>query len=148
MRKSTFNLRARPRLRRKAGFTLMEVMIVITIIGLLVALGGVSFMRILDGAKVDTTETQIRSMRSAVDLMQLHIGRYPTQEEGLDLLVQAPGDGAPGWIGPYYEDGLPIDPWGNPYFYIAPEGDGAPQIGSYGKDGAEGGDGFAEDIVR
>lgn len=148
----TLSRRLRQRLRAKAGFTLLEILIVITIIGLLVTLVGAGLMKQLDNSKVSTAMIQMRSLKSALATMDLAIGRYPTQAEGLDLLVKDPGDAAPGWNGPYLGNEaqaaeVPLDPWKHPYRYIAPEGNGEPQVMSLGSDGQEGGTNNAKDIV-
>ncbi len=135
-------------LRSKAGYTLLEILIVMVIIGLLVTMVGVGLQRVLDGAKVNTAKTQIHALKASLDVMQLHIGRYPTAGEGLTILSQSPGDAAPGWQGPYLDKALPKDPWGHDYIYVAPAGDEEPKIKSLGKDGQEGGTGYAEDIVQ
>jgi general secretion pathway protein G len=138
----------RRRLRAKAGFTLLEILIVITIIGLLVTLVGAGLMKQLDNSKVNAAAIQMRGFKAALDSMNLAIGRYPTEAEGLDLLVKDPGDAAPGWNGPYLDkDEVPLDPWKHPYRYIAPEGAEAPKVMSLGNDGQEGGTKNAADIV-
>jgi general secretion pathway protein G len=139
---------AAPRkLRGKRGYTLLEIMIVITIIGLLITVVGVGLKGQLDNAKVQTAKIGIRNLKAALETLNLSIGRYPTQAEGLDMLVNDPGDAAPGWAGPYLDKPtLPVDPWNHPYVYFAPEGDAPPQVGSWGSDGQEGGTKIAADI--
>jgi general secretion pathway protein G len=142
------NARSR-RLAGKAGYTLIEILIVLAIIALIVALVGPRLFALYDKSKVTATGVEITTLKSALDVMQIDIGRYPTEQEGLALLVQAPGQGVPGWSGPYLSSSeLPKDKWNNPYVYIgAPEG-GQPKVGSLGADGKEGGSGNAADIVK
>jgi general secretion pathway protein G len=137
------------RLRAKAGYTLIEVLIVLAIIALLVALVGPRLFSLYDKAKAQTTTTEITTLKTALDTMQIDIGRYPSEQEGLNLLVQAPGQGVANWSGPYLSSAeVPKDKWGNPYLYVpAPEG-GQPQVGSYGADGKAGGSGTATDIIK
>jgi general secretion pathway protein G len=126
-----------------AGFTLLELLVVLAIIGLLGALIGPRLFERLEGSKVVAAQTQVRMLKTALDTMRLDIGRYPTAEEGLILLVQAPTDAQlrPRWHGPYLEGEVPLDPWGNPYQY-SPVGRelNALTLYSYGPTGKPGGD--------
>lgn len=138
-----------PRHARAHGFTLLEMIVVLVIIGLIMGLVGPRLFKQADKAKVQTAETQIKMLGGALGTMRLDIGSYPTQEEGLQLLVQKPTDSklAQRWQGPYLEDGLPNDPWGNPYQYSpAPSGIHPFTLYSYGADGKPGGTGFDADI--
>ena len=137
----------RPRRRVTAsadGFTLLEMLVVLAIIGLLVALVGPQLLGRLDASKITTTETQIRMLRTSLDTLRLDIGRYPTTEEGLRLLVKEPGDPElrVKWRGPYLEGDVPNDAWGHPYNY-AYTGVGQPPFAlySYGAEGKPSGDG-------
>src|ERR1700739_3400908 len=133
--------------RDEAGFTLVEILVVITIIGLIMALVGPRVINYLGEAKVKAARIQIESFSSALDLYYLDAGRYPSSSEGLTALAQRPG-GAATWSGPYLKGGLvPNDPWGHPYLYRSPGEHGAYDIVSYGSDGQEGGTGTAADIV-
>lgn len=140
-----------PRFRRAAaqGFTLLEMIVVLVIIGLIMGLVGPRLFSQADKAKVQTAETQAKMLKGALETMRLDTGRYPTQEEGLALLVTQPADSklAQRWKGPYLEDGLPEDPWGNAYQY-APKSTGtrAFALYSFGADGKNGGDGFDADV--
>ena len=130
--------------RASAGFTLLELLIVLVIIGLLAGLVGPRLLERLDTSKVTTTQTQIRELRTALDTLRLDIGRYPTTEEGLVLLVNAPSDPQlrAQWRGPYLEDALPDDAWGHPFNY-AYLGSGNPpySLYSYGPEGKPSADG-------
>ena len=132
-----------------AGFTLLEMIVVLVIIGLIMGLVGPRLFGQADKAKVQTAETQVKMLKGALETMRLDTGRYPTQEEGLDLLVQQPTDAklAQRWKGPYLEDGLPADPWGNPYQY-SPKSSGthAFALFSFGADGKTGGENFDADV--
>jgi general secretion pathway protein G len=140
--------RRRSRLRHsaEAGFTLVEMLVVITIIGLIMALVAPRVLNYLGESKTKAAKIQISSLGSALDLFFLDSGRYPSSSEGLAALVQRPGN-IPAWNGPYLKGGLvPADPWGNPYAYRSPGEHGAYDIVSFGSDGQEGGTGTASDI--
>lgn len=131
------------------GFTLLEMIVVLVIIGLIMGLVGPRLFSQADKAKVQTAQTQVKMLRGALDTMRLDISRYPTQEEGLALLMRKPADSktAERWHGPYLEDGVPEDPWGNAYQY-SPHGSGvhAFTLYSFGADGASGGTGYDADV--
>jgi len=144
-----FNLIRSPRRSRstEAGFTLVEMLVVITIIGLIMALVAPRVLGYLSESKAKAAKIQIESFGSALDLFYLDSGRYPTGSEGLAALVQRPGN-VPTWNGPYLKGGVvPADPWGNAYVYRATGEHGAYEILSYGSDGQEGGTGTASDIT-
>lgn len=137
----------RRRRRGDAGFTLVEILVVITIIGMIMALVGPRVLNYLGESKTKTARIQIESFSSALDLFYLDLGRYPTSSEGLGALAQRPGN-ASGWNGPYLRGGvLPVDPWGRPYVYRSPGERSAYDIVSLGSDGQEGGSGAATDIA-
>jgi general secretion pathway protein G len=142
------NLRVRQQGGRQSehGFTLVEMLVVITIIGLIMGLIGPRVLNYLSESKVKAAKIQIQSFGSALDLFNLDAGRYPSTAEGLAALVRrTPGVAA--WNGPYLKGGnVPKDPWNNPYVYRAPAEHGAYEIISYGSDGQEGGSGVAADI--
>jgi general secretion pathway protein G len=128
------------------GFTLVEMLVVITIIGLIMGLIGPRVLNYLSESKVKAAKIQMQSFSSALDLFNLDAGRYPSTAEGLAALVRrTPGVAA--WNGPYLRGGkVPEDPWNNPYIYRAPGEHGAYDIMSLGSDGQEGGSGAAADI--
>jgi general secretion pathway protein G len=136
------------RRRRERGYSLLEVLIVLTIIALIAALVGPRLMAQLDRSKVTAARVQIRAIVSAIETMRIDIGRYPTDDEGLALLSAPPSDGdASFWKGPYLDGEAPVDPWGRPYVYQAPAVDfGRPGVTSLGADGEPGGAGLASDI--
>jgi general secretion pathway protein G len=138
--------RRRSRVRGQRGFTLVEMLVVITIIGLIMSLVGPRVLNYLGESKVKAAKIQIQSFSSALDLFYLDAGRYPTTSEGLAALVK-PAAGLATWNGPYVKGGvLPNDPWGKPYIYRSPGERSAYEIISYGSDGQEGGTGIAADI--
>jgi len=137
----------RGRWRGEGGFTLIEILVVITIIAMIMSLVGPRVLNYLGESKVKAAKIQIQSFGSALDLFNLDTGRYPTTGEGLNALVQSPGT-LPSWNGPYLKGGvLPNDPWGKAYVYRSPGEHGPYDIMSYGSDGQEGGTGTAADIV-
>lgn len=128
------------------GFTLVEMLVVITIIGLIMGLIGPRVLNYLSESKVKAAKIQLQSFSSALDLFYLDAGRFPSAAEGLAALVQrTPGIAA--WNGPYLKGGnVPNDPWSHPYLYRSPGEHGPYDIMSYGADGQEGGSGLAADI--
>jgi len=131
---------------RKSGFSLMEMLIVLAIMGVLVALIGPKLAGMLGGAQSKAANADIRTLKTTLEAMSVDIGRYPSQQEGLALLQQNPGAGIATWNGPYLRN-LPSDPWGKPYIYLAPADGGEPQISTLGKDGKPGGTGANVDIT-
>ena len=129
------------------GFTLLEMLVVLVIIGLIAGLVGPQLLSRVDTSKVTAADTQVKMLKGALDTMRLDVGRYPTKEEGLDLLVNAPKDErlARRWRGPYLADAVPLDPWGNPYQY---GGDTTTSVilYSFGADGKPGGEGVNADV--
>ncbi|MDH6258175.1 type II secretion system major pseudopilin GspG [Bradyrhizobium sp. BR13661] len=144
-----FALRPRRRYRDnpgQQGFTLVEMLVVITIIGLIMGLIGPRVLNYLSESRVKAAKIQLQSFSSALDLFYLDAGRFPSTAEGLVALVQ-PTPGVDGWNGPYLKGGaVPSDPWNKPYVYRSPGERGPYDIMSYGSDGQEGGTGTASDI--
>lgn len=135
--------------RTSAGFTLLEMLVVLVIIGLIASLVGPRLFSRVDTSKVQVADTQTRLLRGAVETFQLEVGRIPTAEEGLAVLFTAPTDerARSRWRGPYLDEAVPSDPWGTPYQYAIPGSDGLPfAIYSYGADGKPGGEGNDADI--
>jgi general secretion pathway protein G len=127
------------------GFTLVEMLVVITIIGLIMGLIGPRVLNYLSESKVKAAKIQMQSFASALDLFNLDTGRYPTASEGLTALVQ-PSAGV-SWNGPYLKGAaLPNDPWNHRYLYRVPGEHGPYDILSLGSDGQEGGSGTAADL--
>ena len=133
--------------QRDRGFTLMELLVVIIIIGILAALVGPKFFGRVDEAKQKAAKAQIELFGTALDALRLDTGRYPTTEEGLKALREKPA-GLDNWKGPYLPKEIPLDPWGSAYIYKSPGDHGEFDIISYGKDKAEGGEGENQDIVN
>jgi len=132
----------------QAGFTLIEMLVVLVIIGLIMALVGPRVLGYLSDARTKAARLQIESFSNSLDLYYLDVGRYPTTQEGLIALVKRPS-GADVWNGPYLKGGtVPTDPWRNAYVYASPGSHGAYDLMSYGSDGREGGDGAAADITN
>ena len=130
------------------GFTLLEMIVVLAIIGLIMGLVGPRLFGQADKAKVQTTGTQIKMLGGAIQTLRLDMGRLPTAEEGLDALVRAPAEprAAKAWAGPYIDDAVPNDPWGNPYHYSPGAGNPPFALYSLGADGQPGGEGLNADI--
>jgi general secretion pathway protein G len=122
-----------------AGFTLVEMLVVLVIIGLIMGLVGPRVLNYLTDAREKTAKIQIESFKSSIDLYYLDTARYPTTGEGLTALVKKPS-GVDGWNGPYLRGGkLPNDPWGHPYVYRSPAEKSPYEITSLGPQGREGG---------
>ena len=105
---------------RSAGFTLLELLVVIVIIGLLAAYVGPKYFSQLGKSEVTIARAQIEAFEKSLDTYRLDVGRYPTSEEGLNALMAAPPTAAGKWNGPYLKKGVPLDPWGNAYVYNYP----------------------------
>jgi len=135
--------------RRARGFTLLEILVVLVIIGLIASLVGPRLFTQLEGSQVRVAETQIKMLRGAVETFRLDMGRLPTAEEGLGVLFTRPVDprAAERWRGPYLDEAVPLDPWDTPYQYAIPGRDGQSfALFSLGADQAAGGDGNDADL--
>jgi general secretion pathway protein G len=128
------------------GFTLLELLVVMVIIGLLAGIVGPKFFAQIGKSEVKTAKAQINSLSKALDQFRLDTGHYPTTEEGLAALTTRPANEAK-WDGPYLEKVAPNDPWGKPYLYKSPGEHGDYDLLSLGKDGQPGGSGEAADIT-
>ena len=131
--------------RQSRGFTLLELLVVIVIIGLLAAYVGPRYFSQLGKSERATAKAQIEGLGRAVDTYRLDTGRYPTTEQGLNALNVRPSD-EPKWNGPYLQKAVPLDPWGRTYVYRAPGQGGDFDLISLAKDGQVGGEGDAADI--
>ena len=132
--------------RRDAGFTLLEMLVVLAIMGLLYAIVAPQVLRYLGSSRTQTAKVQIQNIASALELYRLDVGRYPTADEGLNALVTAPPS-APGWNGPYLQKPSALkDPWDQSYLYRLPGQHGEADIYSLGSDKADGGAGEARDV--
>lgn len=132
--------------RQQTGFTLIEVMVVVVIIGILGALVVPQVMGRPDQAKVTVARGDLKAVASALEMYRLDNHVYPDTQQGLEALVTRPAQGAPNWNREGYLRSLPVDPWGRPYLYLSP-GVGAPyQLYSLGADGRQGGEGTDTDL--
>ena len=131
---------------RERGFTLVEILVVIIIIGLLAALVGPKLFGKVSMAKLKAAKAQIELFGTALDAFRLDVGRYPTTEEGLKALREKPS-ATENWLGPYLPKEIPVDPWGKAYVYRSPGEHGDYDLIAYGLDGTEGGEGENQDVV-
>ncbi len=137
----------RPRRRGERGFTLVELLVVLLILGLIAMFAVPQVIKYLGGAKTDAARIQVQNLSTILDLYRLETGRYPTSEEGLNALIEAPAEVAQ-WNGPYVRNPkMIVDPWGNPYRYLFPGQNGEFDVFSLGADDAEGGDGESQDVT-
>jgi general secretion pathway protein G len=131
-----------------SGFTLLELLVVMVIIGLLAGYVGPKYFAQIGKSEIKTTRAQIDALGKALDQFRLDTGHYPTTEEGLTSLVTRPANETR-WDGPYLKKNVPQDPWGNAYVFANPgEHSGDYDLYSFGKDGQQGGDGEAADITN
>ncbi len=129
----------------EAGFTLVELLVVLVILALLAAWVGPRVVGYMSSSKVKTAHVQIAAYQTALELYHLDLGRYPQTAEGLAALVAAPA-GALGWAGPYLDKNVANDPWGTPYDYVASADASIYKLRSFGADGHDGGEGDNADI--
>lgn len=135
--------------RKFKGFTLLEMLVVLVILGLLMGLVGPRLFGKVDSSKVKTAQTQIKMIRGALETYRLDMGSFPDDKTGLKYLYARPTESsmASRWQGPYLDDEVPLDPWGNNYIFNTRGRDGQPfALYSLGADGQVGGEGFNEDI--
>ncbi|AZP12392.1 type II secretion system major pseudopilin GspG [Undibacterium parvum] len=128
------------------GFTLLELLVVIVIIGLLAAYVGPKYFSQLGKSEVTIAKAQIEAFEKSLDTYRLDLGHYPNSEEGLGALLSAPAANAAKWNGPYLKKAVPPDPWGHPYIYRSPGAKSDFEIVSFGRDGQPGGSGEDADI--
>ena len=135
--------------KRKHGFTLLEMLVVMVIIGLLAGLVGPRIFGKVDSSKVKTAQVQIKMIESSLQIMRLDIGTLPEGSTALRWLTQAPDESSVQsvWKGPYMDGQIPVDPWSNPYQIQVPGSNGKPfSVISFGADGKSGGEGINSDI--
>ena len=137
----------RPRKSPAEGFTLLELLVVMVIMGLLAAFVAPRYFAQVGKSQVKAAKAQIDAFDKALDTYRIDMCRYPTTEEGLNALMTAPAND-PAWTGPYLKKAVPLDPWGHPYAYVEPGAHGEIDIFSYGKDGQPNGTGENADITN
>jgi len=134
-------------LMRNRGFTLLELLVVMVIIGLLAGYVGPKYFAQVGKSEIKAARAQIDALEKALDQYRLDTGRYPSSEEGLEALITRPANEAR-WDGPYLKKAVPMDPWGRPYILKTPGDHGEVDLFSYGKDGQPGGAGEGADVVN
>lgn len=135
-----------PAQRRPHGFTLLELLVVMVIIGLLAAYVAPRYFSQVGKSELRTAQAQVAALTSALNTYRLDVGQYPSDEQGLAALTARP-NGVARWDGPYLQKGVPPDPWGRPYVYKSPGQHGEFDLYSLGKDGQAGGSGDAADVT-
>jgi len=133
------------RVYRQSGFTLMELLVVLAILGLLMSLVGPRVLSQLGGAKTKTAAIQIKDLEQSLEMYKLDVGQFPSNSEGLAALVAKPA-GTTGWNGPYLKSDVPLDPWKREYLYKYPGDHSELDIYSYGQNGTPGGEGEDSDV--
>jgi general secretion pathway protein G len=147
MRNAVRHQQLRSNLIRPGGFTLLELLVVVAIIGLLAGYVAPRYFGQVGRSEVNAAKAQIDALEKALDQYRLDIGSYPSNELGLNALVTRPPNEAK-WNGPYLRKGVPLDPWGKPYIYKMPGEKGEYDLISYGKDGQPGGTGESADLTN
>lgn len=133
--------------RKQSGFTLLELLVVLGIISMLAGLVGPKVMKHMGEAKTKAAKVQIAELSQALEMYKLEMNKYPTTDQGLEALVEAPSN-AKNWNGPYLaKPKVPVDPWQQEYHYVAPGEHGKFDLYSWGADEKEGGEGEDQDIV-
>ncbi len=147
MIKPNFVIASSPLPKDGKGFTLLELLVVMVIIGLLAGYVGPKYFAQIGKSEVKVAKAQVDALGKALDQFRLDVGHYPSMDEGLAALVTRPAN-EPRWDGPYLAKAVPADPWGNPYVYKSPGEHGEYDLVSYGKDKQPGGEGEAADIIN
>lgn len=137
---------AAARRSRARGFTLLELLVTLVIVGLLAGIVGPNVFKQMGKSEVKAARAQMDGLQKALDQYRLDVGRYPSTEQGLAALWSKPGD-EPRWAGPYLSKAVPQDPWGRDYLYRSPGEHGEYDLATLGKDGREGGDGENQDVA-
>ena len=133
--------------QRQFGFTLLELLVVLSIIAMLAGIVGPQVMKHMGESKVKAAKVQIEELMAALDMYKLDMGNYPNSKQGLKALVEAPDD-TKNWNGPYLrKSNVPVDPWQNEYIYVFPGKHGKYDLSSLGADGVEGGEGEDRDVL-
>lgn len=155
MKFSNFKIKWADKLPKKSskedGYSLLEILVVLAIIGTLMTLVAPKLMGQVDKSQKIAAKAQTRTLRLALDSFKLDTGRYPTQAEGLAALMAPPANMSGAWYGPYMDGELPMDPWNSNYIYVPPSVNengisASPKVISYGADKSPGGSGLNEDI--
>lgn len=133
--------------KRSSGFTLLELLVVLVILGLLAGLVAPRMFANVSKSEVKVARAQIAALESALENYRLDVGRFPSSEQGLGALERSPGND-PRWAGPYLKKAVPADPWGNPYQYKQPGERGDFDLFSLGRDGKPGGTGEDADLFN
>jgi general secretion pathway protein G len=147
MRNAVRHQQLRSNIVRSGGFTLLELLVVVAIIGLLAGYVAPRYFGQVGRSEVNAAKAQIDALEKALDQYRLDTGTYPSNELGLNALVTRPPNEAK-WNGPYLRKGVPLDPWGKPYLYKMPGEKGEYDLMSYGKDGQPGGTGESADLTN
>lgn len=132
--------------KAQSGFTLLELLVVLGIIAMLAGIVGPQVMKHLGESKTKASKVQVEDFSAALDMYKLDMGKYPTTEQGLQALIEAP-EGSKRWNGPYLKKAkMPVDPWQNEYHYLSPGAHGKFDLFTYGADDKEGGEGEDQDV--